>query len=96
MSTSSQAKILAATNQCNINLQRRTDKLDDLIHFESRKYDDAYASPIYPNYTVRPTTPILIYYDIQLDKKKVDDDHMVITNPDDILVLSLHNIVTDN
>ncbi|CAG8839045.1 19014_t:CDS:2, partial [Gigaspora margarita] len=37
-----------------------------------------------------------IYYEIQLDKEEVDNDRMVITNPDDIPVLLLHDIVTDD
>ncbi|CAG8842275.1 4693_t:CDS:1, partial [Gigaspora margarita] len=88
MFTSSRAETSAAIARHNINQQRRTNEQDDLINFKPREYDDRYASPTYPEYTIRSTTPIPI--------REVDDDCIVITDPDDIPVLPLHDIVTDN
>ncbi|KAF0462180.1 gag-pol fusion protein [Gigaspora margarita] len=90
------AETLAATNWHNINPQRRTDEQDDLIYFEPREYDDGYASSTYSEYTVRATTPMPIYYEIQLNKEEENDDHIVIADPNDVLVLPLHDVVTDN
>ncbi|CAG8828903.1 18811_t:CDS:2 [Gigaspora margarita] len=75
---------------------RRTEEQVDLIHFEPQEYDDGYASPTYPEYTVRATTPMPIYYEVQLNEEEESDDRMVINNPNDILVLPLHDIATDN
>ncbi|CAG8743082.1 11514_t:CDS:2, partial [Gigaspora margarita] len=82
ISTSLQAETLAATIWYNVNLLRRTNEQDDLIHFEPREYNSG------------PTTPMTIYYKIQLDKKEVDNDHIVIKNPDDIPVLLLYDIIS--
>ncbi|CAG8708006.1 44712_t:CDS:2, partial [Gigaspora margarita] len=59
-------------------------------------YDDGYASPTYPEYTVRATTPMPIYYEVQLNEEEESDKHIVINNPDDVPVLPLHDLVTDN
>ncbi|CAG8820074.1 11188_t:CDS:2, partial [Gigaspora margarita] len=96
MFTNQQAKTSAAATWRNVYQQKRKDEQDDLINFDPRENEDGYTSPTYPDYTVRPTTPIPIYYEIQLDKGKVDDNHMVITDPDDTLVLPLHDVITDD
>ncbi|CAG8820896.1 35902_t:CDS:2, partial [Gigaspora margarita] len=96
MSTNPQAETSTTTARCNVNQQRRKDEQDDLINFDPREYEDGYTSPTYSDYIVRPTTPIPIYYEIQLDEGKVDDDRMVIADPDNVLVLPLHDIITDN
>ncbi|CAG8785842.1 38144_t:CDS:2, partial [Gigaspora margarita] len=83
---------LAAANWSNVNPQRRTNEQDDLIHFEHREYDNRYTSLTYSEYTVRTTTPMPIYYEVQHNKKEENDEHIVITNPDDVLVLPLNNI----
>ncbi|KAF0483949.1 hypothetical protein F8M41_023155 [Gigaspora margarita] len=96
MSTNPQAETLVTATRRNISQQRRKDEQDDLINFDPRQYEDGYTSPIYPDYTVRPTIPISIYYEIQLDEGEVDDDRMVIADPDNIPVLPLHNVITDD
>ncbi|KAF0412187.1 hypothetical protein F8M41_007964 [Gigaspora margarita] len=80
----------------NVYQQRRNDKQDDLINFNPREYEDGYTFPTYSNYTISPTTPISIYYEIQLDKDEVDNDRIVITDPDNIPALPLHNVITDD
>ncbi|CAG8736155.1 28613_t:CDS:2 [Gigaspora margarita] len=39
-----------------------------------REYDKGYASSIYLKDTIRPTKSIPIYYKIQLEKEKEDND----------------------
>ncbi|CAG8801061.1 1612_t:CDS:2 [Gigaspora margarita] len=63
-----------------INLQAET-LANDLINFESREYEDEYSFLTYTEYTVRPTTPIPIYYEIQFDEEEEDNECMVIKNP---------------
>ncbi|CAG8748809.1 14895_t:CDS:2 [Gigaspora margarita] len=77
-----ETEILAAANWYNDNPQKRTDEQDDLIHFEPREYDDEYASSTYSEYTIRATTLMLIYYEIQLNEKEENDDYIVIADPD--------------
>ncbi|RIB14350.1 hypothetical protein C2G38_2195419 [Gigaspora rosea] len=84
MSTSPRAEISAAAAQRNVNRQRRTDEHDDLINFETKEYEG------------EPTTPIPIYYKIQLNEEEENDDRIVIPDPDNVQVLPLHDVVTDN
>ncbi|CAG8800594.1 5272_t:CDS:2, partial [Gigaspora margarita] len=96
MSTSSRAETLAATNWRNVNSQRKTDEQDDLIHFEPREYDDVYAFSTYPKYTSKTTISMPIYYEVQLNEEEENNEHIVITDPDDVPVLSLHDVAIDN
>ncbi|KAF0450132.1 hypothetical protein F8M41_002262 [Gigaspora margarita] len=75
---------------------RRTDEQDDLIHFEPREYDDGHTSPTYSEYTVRTTTPMPIYYEVQLNEEEENDEYIVVTDPDNVLVLPLNNVAIDN
>ncbi|KAF0430279.1 hypothetical protein F8M41_005560 [Gigaspora margarita] len=61
MSTNPQAETLVTATQHNVNQHRRKNEQDNLINFDPREYEDRYTSPTYPDYTVRPTTPIPIY-----------------------------------
>ncbi|CAG8617228.1 39765_t:CDS:2 [Gigaspora margarita] len=69
---------------------------DGLINFDPKENEDGYTSSTYPDYTIRPTTSIPIYYEIQLDEDEVDNDRIVITNPDDTPVFPLHDVITNN
>lgn len=93
MTTSPKAEMSTSAAQRNI---RRLNDYNDLINFEPREYDNGYTSPRYQGDICRPFIPIPTQYEYHISNEEEEDDCIIVVDSDDVQVLPLHDVVTDN